>query len=60
MGYKLIKEHYDELLEILDCIKVGIYITDGNGNTVMLNKESEKTGGMTREELLGKNMRELI
>lgn len=60
MGYKLIKEHYDELLEILDCIKVGIYITDGNGNTVMLNKESEKTGGMTREELLEKNMRELI
>lgn len=60
MGYKLIKEHYDELLEILDCIKVGIYITDGNGNTLMLNSESEKTGGMTREELLGKNMKELI
>lgn len=56
----LIKEHYKELLEILDCIKVGIYIGDSNGNTLLVNKESEKTGGMSREELLGRNMKELI
>lgn len=59
-GYKLIVDHYDELLKILDCIKVGVYITDGHGNTLLLNKESEKTGGMSREELRGKNMKELI
>ncbi len=59
-GHKLIMEHYYELLEILDCIKVGIYITDGSGKTLLLNKESEKTGGMSREELKGRNMKELI
>ena len=59
-GHRLIADHYDALLEILDCIKVGIYITDGNGNTLLLNKESEKTGGMSREELKGRNMKELI
>lgn len=59
-GYRLIKEHYEELLQILDCVKVGIYITDNKGNTILLNKESEKTGGMSREELIGKNMEELI
>ena len=59
-GHKLIVDHYNELLEILDCIKVGIYITDGKGNTLLLNKESEKTGGLSREALRGRNMRELI
>jgi len=59
-GHGLIMNHYNELLEILDCIKVGIYITDGNGNTLLLNKESEKTGGLSREELRGKNMQELV
>ena len=59
-GYKLIKDHYNDLLEILDCIKVGIYIADENGNTLLMNAESEKTGGMSRAELLGKNMQELI
>lgn len=59
-GHRLIVDHYNELLEILDCIKVGIYITDGNGNTLLMNKESEKTGGMSREEIRGKNMKELI
>jgi len=59
-GHRLILDHYHELLEILDCIKVGIYITDGNGNTLLLNKESEKTGGMSREELRGKNMKDLV
>jgi PAS domain S-box-containing protein len=59
-GYRLINEHYEELQEILDCIKVGIYIADSKGNTLMLNRESEKTGGMTRDELIGKNMKDLI
>lgn len=55
-----IKTHYKELLEILDCIKVGVFVADANGTVLMLNKESEKTGGMSREELCGKNMHELI
>lgn len=43
----------------MNCLKVGVYITDGKGNTLCLNDESCKTGGLTREEVLGKNMREL-
>lgn len=56
----LIRDHYQEVMELLDCIKVGVYIGDGNGKTLFLNKESEKTGGMTRDELIGKTMQELI
>lgn len=55
----LFKDHYEELFELINCIKVGIYITDGKGNTILLNDESCKTGGLTREEVMGKNMREL-
>ena len=54
-----IKKNYRILLDILNCLKVGVYITDGDGNTVFLNDESCKTGGLTREEVLGKNMAEL-
>lgn len=43
----------------MNCLKVGVYITDGRGNTLCLNDESCKTGGLTREEVLGKNMRDL-
>ncbi len=56
---KFITDNYKELLDILNCLKVGVYITDGRGNTLFLNDESCKTGGLTREEVLGKNMHEL-
>ncbi|HML36449.1 MAG TPA: sigma 54-interacting transcriptional regulator [Bacillota bacterium] len=59
MNREFVVKNYRELLAILNCIKVGVYITDGEGNTIMLNDESSKTGGLTREEVLGKNMREL-
>lgn len=56
---KILKEYVTELDEILDCINVGIYITDGNGKTLTLNKESAKTGGLTKEDVTGVNMKEL-
>lgn len=59
MYKKFIKDHYGEILDILNCLKVGVYITDGKGKTLFLNDESCKTGGLTREEVLGKNMKEL-
>ena len=40
----LIEEHYRELLNIMDTLKVGVFITDGQGNVLMVNKESERTG----------------
>lgn len=57
---KFVKEHYEELMEILNCIKVGVYIADDESTTILLNDESEKTGGLKRGELLGKSMEELI
>ena len=57
---EFIKEHYEDLLEILDCVNVGIYISDGKGNTLLLNTESEKPGGMSRKELKDINMKDLI
>jgi PAS domain S-box-containing protein len=55
----LFKDHYDDLLALLNALKVGVYITDGEGNTVMVNDESCKTGGLTREDVHGRNMRDL-
>ena len=60
MYRKCIEKNYLELLKILNCVNVGIYITDGEGNTIFLNDESCKTGGLTREDVLGKNMKELV
>lgn len=56
---KFFSKNYEELMEIINCIKVGVYITDGEGNTLMLNDESCKTGGLTRDEVVGRNMAEL-
>lgn len=55
-----VKSNYKELLELINCINVGIYITDGKGNTLLVNDESTKTGGLSREELIGKNMTQLL
>ena len=59
MYKEFFRKNYRELSALFNCIKVGIYITDKAGNTIFLNDESCKTGGLTREEILGKNMREL-
>lgn len=56
---KLFTSYYNELLELMNCLKVGVYITDGDGNTLLVNDESCKTGGLTRDEVIGKNMAEL-
>lgn len=59
MKKDFIKKHYNELIEIFNCIRVGIWITDNETNTILVNDESCKTGGLTREEVMGKNMKEL-
>jgi len=55
----LIKYHYDDLLSFLNCLKFGIYITDGKGKTLLVNDESCKTGGLTRKEVMGRYMDDL-
>lgn len=43
---------------VIECIDDGIFITDGNGTVVELNKSA--LGCQSRETIIGKNMRELI
>lgn len=38
----------------------GIYITDGQANTLMVNKAYESITGLKREDLIGHNMHELV
>ena len=52
-------QNQSKLLDLFNSLSVGVYITDGEGNTLLVNDESCRTGGLSREEVTGKNMREL-
>ena len=43
---------------VIECIDDGIFITDGEGTVVELNKSA--LGCQSRERIIGKNMRQLI
>jgi len=49
----------DFLLTAIEASYDGIYITDGNANTIMINRSYEVISGLRRGDLLGRNMREL-
>ncbi len=55
-----LKDIYDIVLDIIDKMRTGIWITDGTGEVIIVNSESVKTGGLTREEVIGRNMSELL
>ena len=57
---EFLKENYDVMLDIINCMRVGVWITDGQGIVLMVNDISEKRGGVKKEELLGKSMEELV
>jgi PAS domain S-box-containing protein len=44
---------------ILDTLHDGVYLTDRKGETLKVNTMYEKLTGLNREELLGRNVREL-
>ncbi|AYD41109.1 PAS domain S-box protein [Clostridium fermenticellae] len=44
------------LYDIIECSYDGIYITDGDANTIFLNRSYEKITGMKKKEMIGKNM----
>lgn len=46
--------------DILDSSYDGIYITDGDANTIMVNKAYERIAGIKVEELIGRNMNDLV
>lgn len=58
-GADLLNENYERMLSIMNAIRIGIFITDGEGNVVMINEESAKSGGLRAEDVLGRNMKEL-
>ena len=55
-----IKSTNEKLTAIIENSYDGIYITDGNANTIMINKNYEIITGLKRSELLGKNMLDLV
>lgn len=55
--YKDLKDEYDA---IFDSSYDGIYITDGKGITLRLNKACERIEGVTAKDVIGKHMKELV
>lgn len=49
-----------ELEAIFDSSYDGFYITDGEANTIRVNKSYERITGLSRDALLGRNMRTLV
>lgn len=54
------KANYDMLMTIMNSLDIGIWITDGRGKVVLVNDKSIQVGGLTREEVLGRSMKELV
>lgn len=46
--------------DILNSSYDGIYITDGEANTIMVNKAYERITGIKIDELIGRNMNDLV
>ncbi|ADO77692.1 sigma 54-interacting transcriptional regulator [Halanaerobium praevalens] len=55
-----VKNLNKELDAIIESVSDGIYITDGNADTIRINSSYEKITGIKSEEVLGKNMEELV
>jgi PAS domain S-box-containing protein len=49
-----------DLEAIIENTYDGIYITDGNANTLKVNRAYERITGIKRKEVLGRNMRDLV
>ncbi|MCL2580812.1 MAG: sigma 54-interacting transcriptional regulator [Oscillospiraceae bacterium] len=56
--------HLSDMMElfvsVLESSHDGIYITDGAANTIIVNRSYEQITGLSRSDLLGRNMRELV
>ncbi|MBW1680280.1 MAG: sigma 54-interacting transcriptional regulator [Deltaproteobacteria bacterium] len=49
-----------ELDAIIDSSYDGLYVTDGHANTLRVNRAYERISGIGAENLIGKNMKELV
>ncbi len=55
-----VKDLNRQLDFIFNCSFDGLYITDGDGNTLRLNAAFERITGVTAQECVGRNMKELV
>lgn len=62
---KFVQEHLKQISkydfkEIVDNLYDGIYLADKDGNTLYVNKAYMRMTGLSEEELIGKNVNELV
>ncbi|QAT49474.1 PAS domain S-box protein [Caproiciproducens sp. NJN-50] len=57
--FRDLKDAQKKLMAIIESSYDGIYITDGNAKTIMVNRSYEVITGLNREEMLGKYMQDL-
>lgn len=55
-----LKEYTHEIEAIIESSYDGIYVTDGEANTIRVNSAYEKITGMKASELIGRNMEDLV
>ncbi len=51
---------HQQLEAIIESSSDGLYITDGQANTIRVNQAYERITGLRRRDLLGRNMRDLV
>jgi len=56
----LVKNLNNELDAIIESVSDGIYITDSNADTIRINSAYEEITGIKKEEVEGRNMKELV
>lgn len=49
-----------DLQRIIDALSDGVYITDGNGITITMNKSYEKITGLPKDHLIGLHMSKVV
>lgn len=52
-------ENYLDFKEISDNLYDGIYISDGKGKTIFVNKAYTRTTGISKEEVIGRTVKEI-
>lgn len=56
----LFKDVKDWLDTIIDCCYDGLWISDHEGKVIRINKAAERIDGVVADEVLGRNVRELV
>lgn len=58
--YNYLNELYEEFYAIVESVDEGIYVTDEKGNTLRTNQAYKNMSGLTNEDLIGKNVENLV